>query len=181
LIFSLTARIVAGYMEMVDIIDGDDNVIGQALKSDCHRNASLVHRTVHFTLIDPSARRVMISRRSYTKPHDGGKLCFLGEHVLAGEGYDTAVHRGVVEELSVEATALREVGEHIFTGSTFTERVKMFLVSCAMINRLRPDPDEVAALEWHTVKQLGDLVVSEMTRYWVDHIDWTTVFTPEED
>ena len=159
-------------MELLDVIDEGDHVIGQASRAECHANPTLVHRAVQFTLVDPASKLIMISRRSRAKKHDGGLLCFLGEHVTAGEGYEEAVRRGVQEELGVAATASHEAGEHIFAEATSTERVKFYLVDAARDQHLSWDPDEIEEVLWVTREQLGTLTVSAMTNHWREEVDW---------
>ena len=42
--------------EILDIVNEDDEVLGQATKAECHKDPKLMHRTVHFTLIDPLSK-----------------------------------------------------------------------------------------------------------------------------
>lgn len=165
-------RAIVSGMEVFDLINDDDQVIGQVSRDDAHQDATLTHRAVHFTLVDPINHTVMVTRRALSKKHDGGILCVLGEHVQAGESYEHAVVRGADEELGFYATVVEKVGEHVFSGDTFTERVKMYLIVCDQHAKLTPDPAEIADVTWYTLEQLHTLAVSDMTRHWVEAIDW---------
>jgi len=159
-------------MEVLDVIDENDRVIGQASRTDCHTDPTLIHRAVHFTLVDLANRLVMISRRARSKKHDGGLLCFLGEHVNAGEDYEAAVRRGAKEELEFTASTVHEAGEHVFAEPTSTERVKFYLIEADHAQPLTWDKDEIEEIEWVTPEQLGTFAVSAMTEFWREHIDW---------
>jgi len=162
-------------MEFLDLINGNDEVVGKVSRSDAHNNASLTHRAVHFTLIDPVSHSVMVSRRAFSKKHDGGILCFLGEHVLSGEDYEDATQRGAKEELGIDVTKLFNVGEHVFSDENFSERIKMFLIEYRQNKPLQPDPAEIAEICWYTRAQLRTILVSTMAQYWLDNIDWTAI------
>lgn len=38
-------------IELLNVIDLNDNIIGQASRAECHQNPQLLNHTVHFTLI----------------------------------------------------------------------------------------------------------------------------------
>lgn len=162
--------------EIYDVIDENDHVISEASKDECHTNPALAHRVVHFTLFDPMARLVLISRRALAKAYDAGQLSFVGEHVKAGESYDEALLRGAGEELGMTAGTFHRAGEHVFRESGFTERVRMFLIESSKNHQLRPDPGEIAEIEWVTPERLATLTVSAMTRYWIEQVNWNEFF-----
>jgi isopentenyldiphosphate isomerase len=89
-------------MDMVDIVDADDRVIGRTTRDAAH-SQHLLHRFVQVFVIDPG-QRILVQRRSAAKKL--GPLLFdasVGAHVDAGETYDQAVRREAVEELGLPA------------------------------------------------------------------------------
>lgn len=72
-------------MKYFDIVNEQDEVIGERTAVECHADPKLIHRVVHFTLVDKENKKILISQRSFEVKFDSGKWCFMGEHVLSGE------------------------------------------------------------------------------------------------
>ncbi len=159
--------------EIVDIVDEQGNVIGNRVRSECHRNKSLIHPAVHFTLYDAKTKRVLMTKRSTTKKFDGGKSCFLGEHVLSGESLTDAVARGFQEELGFEGEEFHELDTHIFRFESQTEYTK-FYIALWKGEELHPDRNESEKEWWMNFDELRMLNenVGDITRFWIEKIDW---------
>lgn len=160
-------------MEVFDVVDENDNIIGEATKKECHSNPKLIHHAVHFTLIDKSNGKIFLTQRSYKKENDPRKLCFPGEHMLKGESYKDGLKRGVKEELGLTEINFKEVGRNIFRMSNQTELIRFFLVYFSG-EELKVDRSEIIDLIWLTPEDLlrGKDKYSDMTRYWVENIKW---------
>ena len=89
--------------EYFDIVDDDGKIIGKALRSECHGNPALIHRTVHVVVFHPDGR-MLLQKRNQDKDIQPGKWdTAVGGHVDSGEDYETAVIRELAEELGVVA------------------------------------------------------------------------------
>ena len=85
--------------EIIDLIDEQDQVIGQELKSKCHKE-KLLHRSVNiFVFRDDSFRELLLQKRNATKGMNGGKLCMPGGHLHAHDGYLEGAKRELQEEM----------------------------------------------------------------------------------
>jgi 16S rRNA (adenine1518-N6/adenine1519-N6)-dimethyltransferase len=92
--------------EIFDVVDDNDNVIGQTTRSDVHVSG-LQHRGVHLLLFD-RAGRMLIQKRSADKRQYASLWdCSVSEHVQAGERYPDAAVRGAKEEIRVDMSGLR--------------------------------------------------------------------------
>jgi len=160
-------------IEMFDVVDEKDNVIGQATREECHSDARLIHRAVHFTLIDKEKKKILLTQRSFKKETDPGKLTFLGEHLTSGESYKEAAIRGVGEEIGFVPSNFKEVDSHIFKLHGQTERIRFFAVSWEGED-IKIAKEEVIKREWLSPKELvrRKSDYSEMTRHWVENINW---------
>lgn len=101
-------------MKIFDVVNKDDNVIGQATREECHANLALIHHAVHLSLVDKKNKKVLLTQRSFKVKFDSGKICFPGEHVLSGKSYAEAVKRGVKEEFGVEPGFFVEGTQNFF-------------------------------------------------------------------
>lgn len=160
-------------MEIIDIVNMDDEVIGTATREDAHKNPELIHRAVHFTLIDYDNNKILLTQRSFKKSHDAGKYCFLGEHLVTGESYQEAVVRGIQEELGIPAMNTVELAKEIFRYDYQTEFVR-FYVATSDVEVFHYDQNEMEGVQWITLDELteSDLDISDMTRKWIDTVDW---------
>lgn len=163
-------------MEILDVVDENDRVIGQATKEECHNNPSLIHHTVHFALIDKGQKKVLITQRSLSKSHDAGKWCFLGEHILAGESYTKGAKRGVQEELGFSPKKLKELAHNTFHYQQQTEMIRFFAIYYEG-EKIDYDQKEIIQLKWLTLEELINARAdySEMTKYWIENINWQEV------
>ena len=92
--------------ELFDVVNEEDVVIGQELRSIVHQRG-LWHRGVHVLLFTREGK-LLVQQRSKNRPHAPLALdCSVSEHVKAGEDYLTAAMRGMKEEMNVEGALKR--------------------------------------------------------------------------
>lgn len=95
-----------GKTEFFDIVDENDRVIGQAPRSRCHGDPSLVHRVAHVLLFN-SKSELLLQKRSAHKDIQPGKWdTSVGGHLDPGETYLEAAIREMREELGVARVPL---------------------------------------------------------------------------
>lgn len=86
---------------LLDVVDENDIVIGQRLRSDIHREG-LLHREVHVWFVTPD-RHVIFQRRSATKESAPNMLdATAGGHVERGQTYMDAAIAEVSEETGLK-------------------------------------------------------------------------------
>ena len=88
--------------ELFDIYDEAGNRIGTALRSECHGNPALLHRTAHVVVIHPETGDILLQKRKMTKDIQPGKWdTAVGGHLDAGEDYLAGARRELAEELGI--------------------------------------------------------------------------------
>ncbi len=101
--------------ELVDLVDLDNRIVGQALRSEV-RARNLLHRGVGI-LCRNSRGDVYVHRRTPTKdvfPHLYDM--FVGGVVGSGETFDAAAAREVAEELGITGVPLEFLFAHLYQG-----------------------------------------------------------------
>ncbi|MBN2429794.1 MAG: NUDIX domain-containing protein [Deltaproteobacteria bacterium] len=138
--------------EIFEIVDGDDRVIGQALRSECHGNPGLIHRVAHILVFNGS-QQVLLQKRSMAKDIQPGRWdTSVGGHLMPGEGYLAAAVREAQEEVGLNDIDLEFLyysqirnnieSENIATFRAFSEGP--FEFNCSEIDELRFwEPHEV--------------------------------------
>ena len=90
--------------EWLDLVDAEDRVIGKRLRSDIYAEGSHNYRVINAFIVNAHGE-LWIPRRTAEK-----KICpscldmSVGGHVESGEGYDDALRRETMEEISVDLT-----------------------------------------------------------------------------
>ena len=111
--------------ELLDIIDQNDKVIGQKLRSQIYNQNLSNFRVVNAFLINDNGE-LWIPRRS--KDKDMFPLCLdtsMGGHVASGETYDEAFRRELMEELNIDANTIAY--EHISTFNPHQHNMSAFM------------------------------------------------------
>ena len=92
--------------ELLDVIHPEtEEVIGQAPRSLCHGDPSLVHRAVHAAVLHPDGKRILLQKRSPAKRIQPGKWDMsVGGHLASGEEWEDALLRETGEELGLHVS-----------------------------------------------------------------------------
>jgi 8-oxo-dGTP pyrophosphatase MutT (NUDIX family) len=84
-------------IEMLDVVDENDNVVGIASRTDVHAQG-LWHREIGILFVTPQ-REFIFQKRSMQKTTNPGLLAFtVAGHVVAGDSYEEAVRKEAEEE-----------------------------------------------------------------------------------
>jgi isopentenyldiphosphate isomerase len=90
--------------EILDVVNDQDEIIGQAERDEVHR-IGLVCRLTYVCFYTAN-REIILQKRSTTKKNDPGKLTTtVSGHVVSGQDYLEAAVRETLEETGVEIEA----------------------------------------------------------------------------
>lgn len=142
-------------VEMLDIVNEHDEVVGQAARADIHLNNQM-HRATHIILTN-SAQQIFVQLRSKTKDTNPGLWdSSAAGHVDAGESYVNCAARELEEELGVQVAAsqLLEIGRLPPSAENGFEFVRIYAAQS-------DDPITLAAGEvddgmWLSIAELND-------------------------
>lgn len=100
-------------MEILDIINEHDEVVGSAPIDNIYKNKHH-HRIVHVFVYNSDGKiglQQRSARESFMPLHWGTSV---GGHVLSGETFETAAHREAKEELGISLPSLTPLGKSLF-------------------------------------------------------------------
>lgn len=144
--------------ELLDIVDCNDQVIGQKYRSEIYSENVSNFRVINALLIN-SKKHVWIPRRS---PHKKlFPLCLdasVGGHVAAGEGYEQAFGRELQEELNLE---LSHVRHQLFAKLTPHEHgVSAYMHVYLIITDKEPEynTNDFISAAWYEITQLKSMI-----------------------
>ena len=102
--------------ELLDLVDENDNIIGEIWKSKANTDPNVIHREVALLIYDDQ-NRVLIQKRSMKKKNDPGLwIISVAGHVPKGMTPLQAAHMELEEELGFN-TKLRFINKYFLTYS----------------------------------------------------------------
>jgi isopentenyldiphosphate isomerase len=140
--------------EWFPLVDRHGNVVGKALRSECHGNPALLHPVVHCLVRHPDGR-LLLQLRSRTKDVQPGRWdTSVGGHVGLGEAVEVAVAREMKEELGLDvATApVRLLYRYVHENEIESELVHTF--TCTSVGPFTPEPNEIDDLRFWSDSEL---------------------------
>ena len=141
--------------EMFDVVDENDEVIGQEERKTVHEK-DLLHRAVH-VLVFNKRKEILLQKRSLLKDKFAGAWdSSAAGHLDAGESYDDCVERELKEELGIEGVDTQQLARISPCENTGWEFIDLHLARHD--GALRFPCSEVAAAEWFTMDQVREWV-----------------------
>jgi len=138
--------------EELEIVDEAGHVIGRALRSECHGNPALIHRTAHILVFNTKGE-LFLQKRSEKKDIQPGKWdTSVGGHLDVGETYEEAALREMAEELGIRDAPLTPLYEYSMRNKLESENVRTYL--CTYDGPIAPDPKEISEARFWTLDEI---------------------------
>lgn len=147
--------------EPLILVDAEDNITGYRTKLAAHQGRGLLHRAFSIFLFD-GEDRLLLQQRSRDKPlwplYWSNSCC---SHPRRGETYDSAIHRRLREELSID-TALEFVFRFQYQASfqqlgSEHELCSVYIGRVVDGDAIDVNPSEIAALRWLNRAEIDQL------------------------
>lgn len=89
--------------EIFDVVDENDEIVGEATRGEVHSNRNLIHRVVHIWIINDKGE-ILLQQRSLTKDKAPGQWDIsCGGHIQKGDDPEISAERELQEELGISA------------------------------------------------------------------------------
>ncbi len=163
--------------EIFDIVDEDDQIIGQATRDQVHGQPDLIHRVAH-VLVFNSRRELYLQKRGLNKDVQPGKWdTSVGGHVDRGESYREAAMREMKEELGIHPGQIRFLYKYQHSNDFESEYVSTYTCTWDSIIQVNKSEIEEGRF-WEIDKILRQSesgvftpnFLDELARY-LDHIE----------
>lgn len=154
--------------EILDIINSDDQVIGQATRGEIYEK-KLMFRVAH-VMVRNSKWDFLLQRRA---AHISSPLYWTisaGGHVHAGETYEEAAIRELAEEVWIRASEVREIWKFFHDANGLPKLISVFEVTTDDIPIF--DPTEVHDVQFFTPEEAhehimhGEKIHAELKYTW---------------
>ncbi|HEY5730240.1 MAG TPA: NUDIX domain-containing protein [Anaerolineales bacterium] len=157
--------------ELFDIINENDQVIGQEMRSVVHQRG-MWHRGAHVLLFTPGGK-LLVQQRSRNKLQSPLTFdCSVSEHVQAGEGYIQAAQRGLSEELGVEGVEIQPLIKFKLNYGPNDNEISTIYKGIVDLEHVRFDPAEVERVDAYAIEELQFLLEQnpDMFSYWFEQV-----------
>ncbi|MCX8156189.1 MAG: NUDIX domain-containing protein [Verrucomicrobiae bacterium] len=144
--------------ELLDVVDPNDEVVGQALRNEVHFQC-LRHRAVHVLVFNRRGEIFLQKRSSRKDQHPNLWDSSASGHVDAGEKYDHAAERELLEEIGLAVTT-PPVRLFKLPASNATEQEFVWVYRCEAEGPFRLNPEEISEGRW---------LAPEEVDWWLQH------------
>lgn len=98
------------YIEYLDLVDENDNVIGKEDRNVIYKNNWRNFRVINIMIFTSDNKIVVPKRSANRRLFPNCYDCSVGGHVSSGETYEQAAYRELEEELGITGVKLEEIG-----------------------------------------------------------------------
>lgn len=149
--------------ELLDIVNDEDIVTGQEMRSVVHR-LGLQHRGVHVFLFAPDGK-LLVQKRSKDRAQYPSLLdCTVSEHIKAGEGYLEAALRGMKEEMGVKGIELKPLVKFRLEYGPNDNEISMLYQGAVDPEKVTFDPVEIEGVAYYSLAELKEMTERESGR-----------------
>ena len=160
--------------ELLDVVNDDDIVIGQEMRSTVHQKG-LQHRGVHVFLFSEDGK-MLIQKRSADRASSPSMLdCSVSEHIKAGEGYLEAAMRGMKEEMGVEGIDLEPLVTIKMEYGPNDNEISRIYQGKVNPEQVRFDPVEISEVSYMSLDEIKAGIVNEEGKFcgwFVEIMNW---------
>ena len=157
--------------ELFDVINENDQVIGQEMRSNVHLRG-LWHRGAHVLLFTREGK-LLVQQRSKTKSQSPLTFdCSVSEHVKAGESYYDAALRGLAEELGVENIEIQPLIKFKMNYGPNDNEISTIFKGIVDPEQVHFDPEEIERVDVYLIEELQTLLEQKpnIFSYWFEQI-----------
>ena len=137
-------------MEIIDIFDDYENLIGISEKDEAHKNKKW-HKAVNLYIIDSKGNILLQKRSSFKKQYPNYWSCSVGGHVLSKEEPIDAIVRECYEELNlkIDKINLIHVASYKESNDSNFEFLNTYILKIELdINDISFNTNEISKLKW---------------------------------
>jgi isopentenyldiphosphate isomerase len=150
--------------ELLDVVNDNDEVTGQAKRSLVHQQG-LWHRGVHVFLFNERGE-MLIQKRSADRAQSPSLLdCSVSEHVKAGESYLEAARRGMQEEMGVEGIEIERIAKIQMEYGPNDLEISEIYEGRLNGRPVRFDPGEISEVRFVSLDEIREGIFNDRARY----------------
>lgn len=160
--------------ELLDIVNDEDIVTGQEMRSTVHR-LGLQHRGVHVFLFT-SDRKMLVQKRSADRAASPSALdCSVSEHVKAGESYFDAAMRGMKEEMGVTEIEIKPLVTFKMNYGINDNEISRLYEGIVDPEYVEFDPVEIEEVKYYSIDEIREMMEEDRIKFcgwFIEILNW---------
>jgi len=160
--------------ELLDIVNDEDVITGQEMRSTVHQ-LGLQHRGAHVFLFTHDGK-MLVQKRSADRAASPSMLdCSVSEHVKAGESYLEAARRGMKEEMGVDVLEIKPLVKFRMNYGTNDNEISTLYEGTVDPAKVRFDPVEIESINYYSLNELQELIAAGNIKFcgwFVELLNW---------
>jgi len=151
--------------EIVDLIDKDDNIIGEKLKSECHKKG-LWHRAVSIFVFNKEGK-LLVQKRAPNMSCPNLLCSSASGHLQKGDSYKEGAKRELKEELGI-LCKLKFVGKFTMDvsypdGKIDKEHYVLFI--CNYDGEFKIQKEELSEIKFFSIEELKQMIKNNKNKF----------------
>lgn len=160
--------------ELLDIVNDEDIVTGQEMRSTAHQ-LGLQHRGVHVFLFTYDGK-MLVQKRSAGRAASPSMLdCSVSEHVKAGESYLDAAIRGMKEEMGVNGIEVKPLVKFKMNYGVNDHKISTLYEGAVDPAMVKFDPVEIEEVGYYTIEEIQEMMKTKEIKFcgwFVEILNW---------
>jgi len=160
--------------ELLDIVNDEDIVIGQEMRSTAHQ-LGLQHRGVHVFLFTQDGK-MLVQKRSADRAASPSALdCSVSEHVKAGESYLDAAVRGLKEEMGADGVEIKPLVKFKMNYGINDNEISTLYEGIVNPEKMEFDPVEIEEINYFSVDELQEMMREGKVKFcswFIEILNW---------
>src|SRR3972149_2629453 len=160
--------------ELLDIVNDEDIVIGQEMRSTVHQEG-LLHRGVHVFLFTRDGK-MLVQKRSADRAASPSMLdCSVSEHVKAGESYFDAALRGMKEEMGVDGIEIKPLVRFRMNYGVNDNEISTLYEGMVDPDKVNFDPIEIEEVNYYSLDELQKMIQADNIKFcgwFIELLNW---------
>jgi isopentenyl-diphosphate Delta-isomerase len=142
--------------EILVLVDDNDREIGTDTRENCHLGKGRRHRA-YVVFLFHGGKLILQQRSRLKKLWPGSWDVSFTSHVYPGESYEQAAKRKGIQELGATFGPLKDAYSFVYFApqGKYAENEFCKLLVADFDGKVKPNQDEIMAVRWTTVKELG--------------------------
>lgn len=158
--------------EIVDLVDENDNKIGECLKSECHKKG-LWHRN-SVILVFNKKGELLIQKRGPNVRRPNLLTSSAGGHLRKGDSYENGAKRELLEELGIEAPIsligmFKKVDENYPNGEIEREHYPIYI--CHYDGEIKIQKEELTSAVFYPVDKIKQMIRENKDQFTPDFLE----------
>ncbi len=147
--------------ELIDVVDEQDNVIGESMKSESHANGLWHRASTVFVFNDKN--ELLLQKRALTQRLPNKLGASASGHLIKGDSYEQGALRELKEELGITAklTFVSMFKLNVAHSENDIDKEHCALYSCIYNGPFNIQKEELTCVKFYSIDAIKEMIVNQ--------------------